>query len=167
MQLVDYREFMGTGSLYHYAQNYISSWEESQKELLKVLDDKSKFLEYAQKKETYNGFKDPKDWEKFKSDIRSLFETIFSATASNPKDFWERSFNELTEGMVYKMLTGSLIKLGNEVQGDQAYGVDSKIKIGVADYYAKKETAAYQGSLLHGGANITEKNNGCKPWESG
>lgn len=152
----------GRGGLYAFAENYIKNWSPRDRELLQVLDNKDAFLEFAKKSEKdhgYNGFKNPEDWQRFRDDIRGMFDTIFSATASNPKDFWDRSFNELTEGFVYKQLTTSIIKLGEDLKEDPEFGESNKgvHRIGVVDYYAIKEGQSYEGSSLIGGPTLTKE----------
>lgn len=153
------KESQGKGRLFYMASNYITTWSKQDIRLLQVLDDPNEFIEFAKnnKEYGYNGFKTPEDWKKFSHDLRNIFNTMFEGTASNPKDFWQSTFSELKEGMVYKELTTALFKLGDDLKKNPEFGEKNigNFSIGVKDIYAKMEEQAYEGSSLIGGATLT------------
>jgi len=162
--LFDYHEKMmkehqGTGRLFYLAENYITTWSPRDRELLQVLDNPEEFLKLSKRKEEnggYNGFAKPEDWQKFNRDVRNIFNTMFKGTAMNPKDFWQSTFSELKEGMVYKELTTALLKLGDDLRKDPEYGENRSNKfIEIKDVYAKYEEQSYEGSHFLGAGTLT------------
>ena len=144
----------GKGRLANMALSYITTWTNNDEPLLKVLDNREAFIEHARK--NYNAFRNPEDWQNFNRDIRHIFHTMYMGTSSNAKDFWQSTFSELREGMVYKELTTALFNLGDQLKKDYEYGdknMPNLIKI--KDVYAKTESASYEGSSLIGAASIT------------
>ena len=144
-------------SLWDIAVGYMpGTWEEDQAKILLSLGSKEKFKAYI--KTEYNNFedKDSKNWKLFSSRIRGLYDAIFSAAASNPKDFWQVSFNELTEGMVYKRLNSFLLSLGENLNEDTTFGKNNGIKVKVSEVYAMTEDQTFQGSYLSGGATLSQ-----------
>ena len=109
---------IGNSGLFEQATSYIKGWNsETHIPILKAMSDYKSFKEFIMGK--YNRFDDPeKDWKMFEDDMRSLFDQIFSAANANPKDFWERSFNELTEGVFYKNLLMELRSIGLQLGRD-------------------------------------------------
>ncbi len=156
-ELLGYREYLlkkNGGGLWELANYYVKKWKPKQQELLQTLDNKDKFIKYI--KANYN-FQKKEDWERFTKDIRGLFDQIFLAAQSNPKDYWERSFNELTEGTVYKQLTVSLATLAQELKEDPEFGERSNQKIQIKEIYDEKEEEAFKGSTYLGGNTLTQK----------
>ena len=142
------------GRLAYMALSYITTWSPKDEALLQVLDNKEAFIKYG--REHYDSFKEPKDWQDFNRDIRHIFHTMFAGTSSNAKDFWQSTFSELKEGMVYKELTTALFNLGDQLKEDTEYGdknMPNLVKI--KDVYAKAESASYEKSILAGAATIT------------
>lgn len=148
-------------NLYGIATGYITTWDKRQEDLLKVLDNIEEFKAHVKKSEKdggYNGFRKNEDWQRFRDDIRKLFDTIFAGANANPKDFWERSFNELTEGTVYKQLSNSLFKLGNDLKKDLEFGGKTpRITVEVVEWIGGKEDSPYVDSPLSGSALLMRK----------
>lgn len=86
-------------------------------------------------------------WEKFTTDVRSLFELLFINAESSPKDFWDRSFNDFYEGNLYRQLVSTLRGLGDDVLRTERKG----IKVQVKDLYAEHERLHVEQSDI--GAN--------------
>ena len=108
---------IGETNIANDAMHYIQGWNEHQIEILEAMSNTLSFKEYIMKE--YNSFQNPKeDWERFEENIRGLFDQVFSAANANPKDFWEKTFNELTEGMIYKELLMRIRRLGLELERD-------------------------------------------------
>jgi len=106
---------LGNLGLLEEAKRYIQGWDKEQLVMLENMANPASFKEYILKE--YK-FEEPEDWERFHDDIQGLFDQIYSAANSNPKNFWEQTFNELTEGMFYKQLLMGIRHLGMALDRD-------------------------------------------------
>lgn len=106
---------LGNLGLLEEAKRYIQGWDNEQLVMLENMANPASFKEYILKE--YK-FEKPGDWERFHDDIQGLFDQIYSAANANPKNFWEQTFNELTEGMFYKQLLMGIRRLGLALDKD-------------------------------------------------
>lgn len=132
---------LGNLGLLEEGKHYIQGWSKEQLTMLENMANPVSFKEYILGE--YNKFDKPEDWEKFHDDIQGLFDQIFSATNANPKNFWEQTFNELTEGMFYKQLLMGIRRLGLALDKDSDIGKMKKVKI--KDTFFESEDDNIQG----------------------
>ncbi len=110
-----------------------NEWKDH-RDLLNALNNVSSFKEYIGQK--YNNFDRPEDWEEFNVSVRRLFEKLLVTAESQPKDYWQQSFNEFHEGHLYKQFVKALRNIGSELDKDPRF--NSK-KVQVWTFYAKEE----------------------------
>lgn len=120
-ELLGLQGMVGETGIWESAQYYVrSGWSGKNTEILQNMGDAKTFKKFIM--DRYNEFRNQEDWRNFQRDITGLFDQLFSSVKSNPKDFWEKTFNELTEGMFYKNLLTTLRQLGSDL------GKDSVVK---------------------------------------